>query len=43
MTDANTAASLGRLQRDDASNDMYAPRSETGVVLCGSCRAALRS
>ena len=40
MTDANTAASLGRLQRDDTSNDMYAPRSKTGVVLCGSCRAA---
>jgi acyl-coenzyme A thioesterase PaaI-like protein len=31
---------LGRLQRDDAFNDMYAPRSATGVVLCGSCRAA---
>jgi len=40
MTDANTAESLGRLQRDDTSNDMYVPRSKTGVVLCGSCRAA---
>ena len=39
MTDANTAESLGRLQRDDTSDDMYAPRSKTGVVLCGSCRA----
>ena len=40
MTDGDATASLGRLQRDDTSNDMYAPRSETGVVLCGSCRAA---
>lgn len=40
MTDGDATASLGRLQRHDTSNDMYAPRSEAGVVLCGSCRAA---
>jgi acyl-coenzyme A thioesterase PaaI-like protein len=40
MSDGVSSASLGRLQRDDSSNDMYAPRSETGVVLCNSCRAA---
>jgi acyl-coenzyme A thioesterase PaaI-like protein len=39
MTDGNATASLGRLQRDDSSNDMYAPLSAKGVVLCGSCRA----
>jgi acyl-coenzyme A thioesterase PaaI-like protein len=40
MSDGVSSASLGRLQRDDTSNDMYAPRSEAGVVLCNSCRAA---
>jgi acyl-coenzyme A thioesterase PaaI-like protein len=32
---------LGRLHRDDTSNDMFVPQSAKGVVLCGACRAAL--
>lgn len=31
---------LGRLQRTDSGSDLYAAQSATGVILCGSCRAA---
>jgi len=31
---------LGRLQHTDADDDLYAAKSASGVILCGSCRAA---
>jgi len=39
MNDGVPAQSLGRLHADDPADPMYAVRSSTGVVLCGSCRA----
>jgi acyl-coenzyme A thioesterase PaaI-like protein len=40
MSDGVAGQPLGRLQRSDAEDDLYAAQSATGVILCGSCRAA---
>jgi acyl-coenzyme A thioesterase PaaI-like protein len=40
MSNGAAPARLGRLQRSDADSPLYAAQSATGVVLCGSCRAA---
>jgi acyl-coenzyme A thioesterase PaaI-like protein len=42
MSDGVPAQPLGRLHTDDPADPLYAVRSSTGVVLCGSCRALSR-
>jgi acyl-coenzyme A thioesterase PaaI-like protein len=39
MSDGVHPQSLGRLHTEDPADPLYAVRSSTGVVLCGSCRA----